>query len=203
MAVRETTQIGDPRLKASNKRIKNFNDPVLKQLVEDLVDSMRAGGLIGMAAPQIGENYKVFVTEPRETKTRSADQTDELRVYINPVMVEESAEESIIYEGCGSVIHGKLFGPVKRSREIVIEAFDIDGKKFRFRCDGILARVIQHEYDHLSGIEFTEKVSDYRKLMSVEFYLKNIKLSKEQTEASLITEKEFVVKAPKRLRRKR
>jgi len=193
MAVRKTAQIGDPRLKTDNKTIENFNDPVLKQLVEDLVDSMRAGGLIGMAAPQIGENYKIFVTEPRETKTRPAGQSDELRIYINPVIVEESTEESVIYEGCGSVIHGKLFGPVKRPREIVIEAFDVGGRKFRFRCDGILARVIQHEYDHLSGVEFTEKISDYRKLMSVGFYLKNIKHSEEQTEASLITKKEFVV----------
>ena len=194
MAVRKTIQIGDPRLKAVNKKIKAFNNSAFKQLVEDLVDSMRGGGLIGMAAPQIGENYKVFVTEPRETQNRPAGQADKLRVYINPVIVEKSTEESIIYEGCGSVIHGKLFGPVKRPREIIIEAFDMDEKKFKFKCDGILARVIQHEYDHLSGVEFTEKISDYRKLMSVEFYLKNIKHSKRQVEASLITQKEFVVK---------
>lgn len=194
MAVRKTAQIGDPRLKALNKKIKNFDNPVLKQVIEDLIDSMRAGGLIGMAAPQIGENYQVFVTEPRETKNRPAGQADKLRIYINPVIVEESEEESIIYEGCGSVIEARLFGPVKRPREIVVEAFDVKGKKFRFRCDGILARVIQHEHDHLSGVEFTEKISDYGKLMSVEFYLKDIKCSKRQVEASLITKKELVIK---------
>lgn len=131
----------------------------------------------------------MFVTEPRETKFRTADQIDELRIYINPVIVEFSAEETVIYEGCGSLLNGQLFGPVKRPREITVEAFDQNSKKFRLTCDGILARVIQHEYDHLSGIEFIEKIYDYKKLMTADFYVKNIKSSKEQTEASIITQK--------------
>ena len=129
------------------------------------------------------------MTEPRETENRPADQADELRVYINPKIVQYSAEENVIYEGCGSVINGALFGPVKRSKEIVIEATDKNGNKFRLNCDGILARVIQHEYDHLWGIEFTEKIFDYKKLMSVEFYRATIKMSPEQVESSKITKK--------------
>jgi len=191
MAVRETLQIGDPRLKALNRKILGFEHSVIKQVVADLVETMKANELIGMAAPQIGENYQVFITEPRETKTRPPDQTDELRVYINPKIVEYSPEESIIYEGCGSVCQGQLFGPVKRPREITIEAHDVTGKKFRLTCDGILARVIQHEYDHLQGIEFTEKIFDYKKLISPDYYLKDIKGSKEQTEASQVTKKVF------------
>lgn len=191
MATRDTIQIGDPRLKASNKTIEKFDDPVVGQVVQDMIDTMRAKELIGMAAPQIGENYCVFVTEPRETKFRTADQTDELRVYINPKIVESSPEETIIYEGCGSLLNGQLFGPVKRPKVITVEAFDQNGKKFRLKCDGILARVIQHEYDHLSGIEFIEKIFDYKKLMTVDFYVKDIKSSQEQVQASLIRIKEF------------
>lgn len=189
MAIREVIQIGDPRLKALNKTIEKFNDPLVEQVIQDLIETMRAKELIGMAAPQIGENWKMFVTEPRETKFRTADQIDELRIYINPVIVEFSAEETVIYEGCGSLLNGQLFGPVKRPREITVEAFDQNSKKFRLTCDGILARVIQHEYDHLSGIEFIEKIYDYKKLMTADFYVKNIKSSKEQTEASIITQK--------------
>ncbi|PIU36280.1 peptide deformylase [Candidatus Shapirobacteria bacterium CG07_land_8_20_14_0_80_39_18] len=189
MATRDTLQIGDLRLKAPNKTVEKFTDSSVKQVIQDLIDTMRANELIGMAAPQIGENWKIFVTEPRETKFRMADQVDILRVYINPIILNSSKEESIIYEGCGSVLNGQLFGPVKRPKEITIEAFDQEGKKFRLTCDGILARVIQHEYDHLNGIEFTEKIFDYRKLVSVDFYLKDIKKSPEQIKDSMITKK--------------
>lgn len=191
MAQRDTLQIGDPRLKAKNAGVTDFKSTSIKQLVKDLTDTMRVNQLIGMAAPQIGENYTVFVTEPRKTKTRSADQADELRVFINPNIVFFSKEQTLIYEGCGSVCHGQLFGPVIRPKEITVAAYNEAGNKFTFTCDGILARVIQHEYDHLSGIEFTEKISDYKKLLSVDAYIQSIKNSKEQTQASRITKKEF------------
>lgn len=189
--VKKVLQIGDPRLKAENSLIMNFNDPKIKKVVKDLVDTMREEELIGIAAPQIGANYKIFVTEPRKTKTRKGDQTDILRIYINPKITFYSKEENIIYEGCGSVVNGNLFGPVKRSKEIAVEAFDPKGKKFSLRTDGILGRVIQHEYDHLLGVEFTEKISDYRRLMDQAFYIKNIRNSKGQVQASFITLKKY------------
>lgn len=194
MSVRETIQVGDPRLKAKNKPITAFNDPIVKRVVKDLIDTTRGTDLlIGLSGPQIGENYKIFVTEPRKTKFRTGDQVDELRVYICPKIIYRSAEKTIIYEGCGSFLNGQLFGPVKRPKEITVEAINQVGKKFRLTCDGILARVIQHEYDHLDGIEFIEKIYDYKKLMNVDFYLKDIKNSKEQNEASVITKKDVIV----------
>ncbi|MDP2873697.1 MAG: peptide deformylase [bacterium] len=191
MAVKDTLQMGNPRLKAKNKSIKRFDSLRLKQVVTDLVETMHQNGLVGLAAPQIGENYQVFITEPRKTKTRTADQADKLRVYINPKVVYSSKEESIIYEGCGSVAHGDLFGPVKRPKLVVIEAYDQNRQKFHLRCDGLLARVIQHEYDHLSGIEFTEKIIDYKKLMNRDFYVKGIKNSPQETKACVITIKQY------------
>lgn len=191
MAVRETVQIGHPALKAKNNRITDFKSEQLRQLIQDLKDTMYDNGLIGIAAPQIAENFTVFVTEPRETKTRPKDQADIFRVYINPVIVDQSEEEIIIYEGCGSLLHGQLFGPVRRPRQITVEAYDEEGQKFRFTADGILGRVMQHEYDHLQGIEFTEKITDYKKLMYVDFYIKNIKNSPEQLAAGKITVKNF------------
>lgn len=187
MAVRTTIQIGHPALKAANQQIQDFANPKLKQLIKDLADTMRDNELIGIAAPQIAENFEVFVTEPRETKTRTADQADVFRVYINPVLVATSKEESLIYEGCGSVLNGQLFGPVVRPRQITIEAFDELGKKFRLTTDGILARVIQHEYDHLHGIEFLEKVSDYKQMMTYDYYVQTIKNQPQHLRASKIT----------------
>jgi len=76
-----------------------------------------------------------------------------------------SSEDIIQYEGCGSV-PGNIFGPVERPKKITVEAFDQHGRKFQLTCDGILGRVIQHEMDHLHGIEFVEKVQDYTKLLN-------------------------------------
>ncbi|RJQ27438.1 peptide deformylase [Candidatus Parcubacteria bacterium] len=191
MAIRDILQIGDPKLKAKNKAVKNLYSPRIKRVIKDIIDTMHKNDLVGIAAPQIGENYRLIVTEPRKTKTRKADQADELRAYINPQIVNFSNEEVVIYEGCGSVAYGELFGPVRRPKQITIEAYDLDGTKFRLVCDGLLGRVIQHEYDHLSGIEFTEKILDYKQLMSWDFYVKEISSSPLQTEASKITVKQF------------
>lgn len=187
--VRDTIQIGNPILKAPNKEIIDFNDPIFKQTVEDLIETMRKREHVGMAAPQIGENLKVFITEPRETKYRTKDQADELRIFVNPKIVACSKEEVIIWEGCGSF--PDVFGPVKRPKEITIEALDLTGKKFRLTCDGILARVIQHEYDHLEGIQFIEKVTDLGQLKNTEFYIKDIKGLPELAKASVINKREI------------
>lgn len=191
MAIRQTIQLGHPALKSKNQLITDFSDQKLRQLITDLKDTMYKEGLIGIAAPQIGENYMVFITEPRETEFRPADQADDFRVYINPKLTWESDEKVIIWEGCGSVTEVGIFGPVLRSKIVEVEAFDQDGNKFRFKADGILGRVIQHEMDHLLGYEFIEKVSDYSKLKSLEFYLKDIKISPDQIEAQKITIKEY------------
>jgi len=175
MAVRRVIQIGDPRLKNENIVIRNFADKKLHSLIQELKDTMSKAGLVGMAAPQIGENYKVFVTHPRNTKTRNIGKEDIFRVYINPKITVFSKDQVVIYEGCGSVVRGELFGPVERPREITVEALDENGVRFEITTDGLLSRVIQHEYDHMLGIEFTEKISDYRKLMSRTFYAKYIR----------------------------
>ena len=86
---------------------------------------------------------------------------------------------------------GGTFGPVVRPRVVAVEAYDQNGKKFSLKADGILGRVIQHEMDHCLGIEFVERVNDSTKLKSMEYYIREIKNSEEQLEASRITHKEF------------
>lgn len=187
MAVKKVAQAGHPSLKKENKKILNFNFSKIKKLQKDLVDTMNKTGLIGIAAPQIAQNYMVFVTHPRNTKARKLPKTDKLRIYINPKIISKSKKENLIYEGCGSVVNGELFGPVLRPEEIEVQAFNQKGKKFRLKCNGILARVIQHEYDHLMGVEFIRKVSDYSKVIVGDYYRKNIRNSKLQKENSRIT----------------
>lgn len=191
MSVRKVTQIGHPSLKAKNKIVRYLKSSVIKKLIKDLKDTMYKTDLVGIAAPQIAENYMVFVTHPRNTKTRKLFREDICRVYINPKITKLSKEEVVVYEGCGSLDEGRIFGPVIRPKEIKIEAFDENGNKFLLVCDGLLARVIQHEYDHLVGVEFIQKVSDYNKLLEKTFYLKTIRNSKAQKDASKITKIEY------------
>jgi len=187
MAARTVIQAGHPKLKQPNKEIGNANFLKIKKLRRDLIDTMNKAGLIGIAAPQIAQNYMIFITHPRKTKDRKLGKIDIQRTYINPKITFKSKKENIIYEGCGSVVNGDLFGPVSRPEEIEIEAIDENGKKFRLRCNGILARVIQHEYNHLMGIEFLERVNDYKKIMVGNYYRKIVKNSKLQKQNSLIT----------------
>jgi peptide deformylase len=188
MAIRKVIEAGDPRLKAKNLLVKDFKSPKVHKLIKDLVQTMRKVDLIGIAAPQIGENYMIFVTEPRNTKARKLGKADILRVYINPKITFSSKVQNLIYEGCGSVSD---FGPVIRPEEVEVEAVDEKGQKFSLRANGILARVIQHEYDHLCQTEFIQKVSDYSKIVVQAHYRKNIRNSVLQKKNSLITKIEY------------
>ena len=187
--IRKVIEAGDSRLKAKNKIIKDFKSLKLKKLIKDLADTMYKTDLIGIAGPQIGENYQIFVTHPRNTGARKLVRADKLRVYVNPKLTYQSRFKTLIYEGCGSL--GDIFGPVLRPKEIEVEAFDENSQKFRLRTNGIMARVIQHEYDHLQGIEFIQNVSDYNKVVVKKYYRKNIRLSKMQIENSRTTKIEL------------
>lgn len=191
MAVRKVILIGHPKLKKPNKVVKKIKSPKIKKLIKDLRDTMYKSELVGIASSQIGENYMVFITHPRSTKARSLGKIDKMRVYINPKIVFKSKKENVIYEGCGSVDDGAIFGPVSRPSEIAIEATNEKGQVFRLRCDGILARIIQHEMDHLNGIEFLEKVDDYSKIIARPYYRKNIRNSKTQKQNSKVTKIDY------------
>jgi len=172
MIVKKIIQVGNPILNQKSKKVNNINSKETKKVIKDLSDSLRYHSLIGMAASQIGSKQRIFITEVRKTKFRNPNDLDKLRVYINPKITWTSKNEVIIYEGCGSVANANLFGPVKRPKKIIIKATDEKGNEFELKVDGILSRVIQHEYDHLDGIEFTEKITDIRKIMSSEEYIK-------------------------------
>ena len=174
MIIKEIIQIGNPLLSKKSKFVVKIDAKETRRVIKNLVDSMRYHDLVGMAASQIGEKLRIFVTEVRKTSYRNFSK-DILRVYINPKIVWFSKKQVIIYEGCGSVAYAKLFAPVKRPEKIMVEAFDEKGNKFRLKAEGFLSRVIQHEYDHLDGIEFTEKITDMRKIMSSGEYKNYVK----------------------------
>ena len=190
MTVLRTLQNTEPALHKKCTTV-NFETTQLQKIITDLTDSMRAAGLIAMAAPQIGYPVRVFITEIRATKSRPGNELDELRVFINPEIINYSQEKVELYEGCGSVQNTFGFGAVIRPKEITVKAYDSLGRSFSFRCNGLLARAIQHEYDHLQGQEFTVRMLATESLVTTEFFKKNVLTRPEHQAATKITIKEF------------
>ena len=170
MAVIKTTLIGEPVLRETAEQVLDVSDTHIQQTIADLVDTMREEQLIGMAAPQIGDPVRIFVSEIRETPLRKSG-FDMLRVFINPEITEFSRETELSFEGCGSI--PGLFGEVERSSEITVKYQDEKGVSCEMKAEGLLAHVIQHENDHLNGILFTD-LADPKSLVSREYYIKHV-----------------------------
>lgn len=176
MTIKKTTQVDDPVIRTKAKNVTNPNSKTVKRVIRDLTDSMREHGLVGMAAPQVGESLRIFVTEIRKTKFRAANEIDELRVFINPVVKPIGNKTATDWEGCGSVAEAGLFGKVKRPAKVEVSALNEQGEKFTLKATGLLARVVQHELDHLNGVLFIDTV-DTKTCMSRNEYLQ-MKLKK-------------------------
>lgn len=139
---------GSQILRAENQNITEF-DEGLNIFVEQMKHMMHHASGIGLAAPQAGRNLSLFITEAPG---------DEVRVFINPKIVSTSVDEVEMEEGCLSI--PGIYGEVTRPRKVVVEAQGIDGSAFRIKADGMLSRVIQHEYDHLKGVLFTDYLDE-------------------------------------------
>lgn len=137
--------------------------PDLKQLVSDMFETMYASNGVGLAAPQIGKPIRIFVVDA----SIYADEEPELatfkRAFINPEIVEESQCAVVMNEGCLSL--PGLNEDVLRPEAIKISYFDEDFNPKEEYLEGFAARVVQHEYDHLDGIVFTDRLSSIRKTL--------------------------------------
>jgi len=175
MIVKSVTQVGNSVIRKKSKKVVEVTSPKIKKIIKDLTDSMRHANLVGMAAPQIGYNLRIFVTEIRKTRFRKASQVDKLKIFINPKIISVSKNKISGYEGCGSVADAGLFGKISRSSKITVSAFNEQNIRFTLTTTGLLARVIQHEFDHIEGIVFLDKLTDKHSLMSKVEYLKRKK----------------------------
>ena len=136
----------NPILTKSCQPIANPTNLEIKQLVTDMTKAMRAHDGLGLAAPQVGKNVRLFLTEIE----------NELMVFINPEIQKLSGKDTRIEEGCLSFPGQYL--PIIRSSKVKIKFTNAAGQKQIMKASGFLARVIQHENDHLDGILFTERV---------------------------------------------
>jgi peptide deformylase len=145
MPVRPILRFPDPRLRQISQSVTNF-DASLRDLVTDMKDTMYLAEGAGLAAIQIGEPLRLFIIDP-EVAGRTAD--DPPLVVANPELLWISEEEQTGDEGCLSF--PGIFVPVKRGQKARVRAQDADGKTFEMEGEGLFARALQHENDHLSG----------------------------------------------------
>ena len=147
MAIRKIRTDEDPILRKKSKLVSNFNDR-LKILIDDMYETMDVAYGVGLAAPQVGILKRVIVIDNR-------DEENGKRFYmINPDIIEREGEE-ISMEGCLSV-PGKQ-GTVERAKNIKVRYNDLSGEEKIMYAEDFLARIIQHEIDHLDGILYTDK----------------------------------------------
>jgi peptide deformylase len=163
MALREIVTIPQPVLRRKAHKVTDFG-PELQQLIDDMVETMREAPGVGLAAPQVNVPLRVIVVE-------FGDEDDEtvpprLYTFVNPQITRFSEEIKTGTEGCLSI--PGLVGDVDRPIEVTIKGLNRFGKPAKLKASGWLARIFQHEVDHLEGVLFTDRATQVRKLQEGE-----------------------------------
>ena len=167
-------------LKTKAKEI-TVDYPELNKLILDMYETMYDASGVGLAAPQIGKSIRLFVIDTSPFDTDDFEQNSGFEVksvkktFINPVMIDESGENASFEEGCLSIPN--IREHINRKSDITIKYQDEKFTHHQETFSGILARVIQHEYDHLEGTLFTDKISPFKKKL-IKGKLNNIMIGK-------------------------
>lgn len=172
---------GDPVLRKEAEEItKDY--PQLDIFIENMFETMYQARGIGLAAPQVGEAIRLFIVDATifEDDEELSEEEREFvstykRIFINPRILEESGDEWAFNEGCLSI--PDVREDVFRQPDIVIEYVDENFKKHKETLSGIVARIVQHEYDHIEGVLFTDKLSPLKKRL-IKGKLENISKGK-------------------------
>jgi len=151
----EIKKCSDPVLKKKAGKIEKIT-PEIKKLGQDMIETMLKSEPqgVGLAGPQVGVLKRIIV----------AQTTKGPAVFINPKIFKKSRQTEVMEEGCLSL--PGLLVEIKRASEIVVEVFDINGEKSKIKAEGILARIFQHEIDHLDGVLITDRVNLWQRLKS-------------------------------------
>ncbi|WP_028311343.1 peptide deformylase [Derxia gummosa] len=158
--IRELLRMGDPRLLRIARPVEAFDTPELRELLADMRDTMAAANGVGLAAPQIGADLRVVIFGTGEVNDRYPDQAVVPRtVLINPVITFLTDETEEGWEGCLSV--PGMRGVVPRRTRLRYTGFDELGRPIDRIAEGFHARVVQHECDHLDGVLYPMRITDF------------------------------------------
>ena len=179
--IRKIVQIGSPALRQIANAVAESYIPSnnIQSLIDDLIETMRDANGAGLAATQIAVPLRVCVIEVNKNPRYPYKPDIPLTVIINPKITFLTDERINVYEGCLSVPN--LRGQVDRCPEILVEGFDREGRGLKFTSKGISAGTFQHEFDHLDGLVFTDRMHDNSSLSTIdEFALNHEQDFKEQ-----------------------
>ncbi len=164
MAILPILETPHPLLKTVSSPVEQVDD-ALRSLIDDMLETMYDAPGIGLAAVQVGEPKRLLVIDLQEKDEKSGETIRDPRVFINPVILEESEELSVYNEGCLSV--PEQYADVARPAVIRAQWLDRNGKEHVEELDGLLATCLQHEMDHLEGILFIDRLSKLKRDMLV------------------------------------
>ena len=160
--------------------------PDLKTLIDNMWETMYNANGVGIAAPQIGKSIRLFVVDAAPFSKDDEISDDEIstlkdfkKVFINPIMIEETGREWDFKEGCLSIPN--IREDITRKEKITIKYCDESFKEIELTLEGLAARIVQHEYDHIEGVLFTDKLSSLKKKL-IRGKLNDISKGKIQTE---------------------
>lgn len=151
----------------------------LDELIENMWETMYNAHGVGLAAPQIGLSIRLFIVDTEQIRDEDANTTPIKKVFINAQMLDESGKEVSLEEGCLSI--PEIRGDVQRNESIQIRYMDAQFNSYTESYTGFTARVIQHEYDHIEGTLFTEKLPPIKRRL-IKRKLDNIRKGKIQTD---------------------
>ena len=160
MSIKPVIKMGNEKLFTHSLPVTNFSNGELKELINNMQDTMKEKGGIGIAAPQIGCNLRVIIFGFDKSERYPNEKPVPFTVLINPVIETLSDEMADGWEGCLSV--PGLRGLVPRYKKIQYGGYDIEGNPISRVADGFHARVVQHECDHIDGILFPRRIKDMR-----------------------------------------
>jgi peptide deformylase len=152
MSVREIITVPHPTLRRNARKVTDFGSD-LQTLIDDMVETMRVAPGVGLAAPQVNVPLQVIVVEFGDEEDETVEPT--LFTIVNPEIVRPSREVVMGTEGCLSI--PGLVGDVERSEAVTVKGFSRRGQPMKIKAKGWLARIFQHEIDHLNGVLFTDR----------------------------------------------
>lgn len=166
MSILKVARMGHPVLRERAQALDKsaFKDPLLQKLIDDMIDTMHEYHGVGLAAPQVHEGIRLFVGLLDEDPGPKSEAT----VVINPEFIPISDGRDEGWEGCLSI--PDIRGMVPRYKDITLKAFDRSGRPFERTLKNFAARVAQHEFDHLDGVLFFDRMSSMQSLTYLEEY---------------------------------
>ena len=162
--VLKVAELGDPVLRSPTHTIQNIQDPAVQKLIDDLLKTVNKTNGVGIAAPQVSQSLQLFIVASRPNLRYLNAPTMEPTAMINPQILAYSDETVKDWEGCLSV--PGMRGLVRRSQEIEVLYTDRHGEQHQKVFTDFVARIIQHEHDHINGKVFLDRVENTFDLMS-------------------------------------